>query len=68
MKVQETYMFAVIEIATGLMVGGVGFIRMADSPVQGCCALLLAGFLLMRRIEKQLVQKKPNPRLEEKNR
>ncbi|MEM5788742.1 MAG: hypothetical protein AAGU11_15640 [Syntrophobacteraceae bacterium] len=50
-------MFAFFEIALGLVIGGVGYSRIADNPLHGCCALLLAGFLIMTGFERRLSAK-----------
>jgi len=47
-------MFALIEMGLGLIIGGAGFLWIVESPLQGCCALFLAGFLVMTGLEKHL--------------
>ena len=43
-----------IQIVSGLIVGGAGFYQIAIHPMQGICALFLAGFLVMTGFEKKL--------------
>lgn len=50
-------MLALIRMALGLVVGGAGFYWIAENPLHGCCALLLAGFLVMTGLEKHLARK-----------
>ncbi|MFZ2447394.1 MAG: hypothetical protein WAW37_13640 [Syntrophobacteraceae bacterium] len=50
-------MIAWIEITLGLLIGGVGFNHIAENPLPGCCALLIAGFLIMTGFEKRLFRK-----------
>ncbi|MCE5334879.1 MAG: hypothetical protein LLG06_09835 [Desulfobacteraceae bacterium] len=45
-------MMRIVLFVCGLCVGAVGFLRMAFNPLEGTSALLLAGFLLMRGMEK----------------
>jgi hypothetical protein len=47
-------MIIYIQIILGLLVGGAGFRQIAESPLQGICALFLAGFLIMTGLEKML--------------
>ncbi len=42
-----------IQIVSGLLIGGAGFHQIAVHPVQGACALFLAGFLIMIGFEKK---------------
>lgn len=49
-------MSAIIQIVSGLIVGGAGFHHIANHPVEGICALFLAGFLLMTGFEKKLAE------------
>lgn len=50
-------MIGLTKIFLGLIVGGAGFLRMAEEPLQGCCALLLAGFLVMTGFDERRVLK-----------
>jgi hypothetical protein len=43
-----------IQIFFGIFVGGAGFRHIAENPLQGICALFLAGFLIMTGFEKIL--------------
>jgi hypothetical protein len=47
-------MNGIIYITSGLVIGGAGFYQIAAYPVQGVCALFLAGFLVMIGFEKKL--------------
>jgi len=47
-------MRGIIQIVTGLVVGGAGFLQIAVHPIQGICALFLAGFLMITGFEKKL--------------
>ena len=47
-------MTGVIQIVSGLVIGGAGFYQIAVHPVQGISALFLAGFLVMIGFEKKL--------------
>jgi hypothetical protein len=47
-------MRATIQIVSGLAIGGAGFHQIAVHPIQGICALFLAGFLVMTGFEKKL--------------
>ncbi len=48
-------MIALIEVIAGLVIGGVGFGRIAENPLEGSCALFLAGFLLLTGVEKTIL-------------
>lgn len=50
-------MLALIRMGLGLIIGGAGFLWIVESPLQGCCALFLAGFLVMTGLEKHLTGK-----------
>lgn len=50
-------MKGIIHIVSGLVIGGAGFYQIAVYPVQGVCALFLAGFLVMIGFEKSLGQR-----------
>ena len=43
-----------LQILLGILVGGAGFSRIAENPLQGICGLFLAGFLIMTGFEKLL--------------
>jgi sulfite exporter TauE/SafE len=47
-------MTGIIQIALGLVIGGAGFHQIAANPIQGVCALFLAGFLIMIGLEKRM--------------
>jgi hypothetical protein len=47
-------MTGIIQIFSGLVIGGAGFHQIAVRPIQGVCALFLAGFLVMIGFEKRL--------------
>ena len=47
-------MAGIIQIVSGLLLGGAGFHQIAAHPIQGVCALFLAGFLVMIGFEKRL--------------
>ena len=47
-------MNGIIQIVSGFVIGGVGFHQIAEHPIQGICALFLAGFLVMIGFEKML--------------
>ena len=50
-------MTGIIQIVSGFIIGGAGFHQIAEHPVQGICALLLAGFLVMIGFEKKLSER-----------
>ena len=54
---EETAMIAWIQIILGLLIGGAGFHRIVENPLQGSCALFLAGFLFLTGFEKRLFGK-----------
>lgn len=54
-------MLTLFEIVSGLVIGAAGFARLADDPLQGCWALLLAGFLLMTGVEKTIFKERRKP-------
>jgi hypothetical protein len=45
-------MTGIIRIVSGLVIGGAGFHQIAMHPMQGACALFLAGFLVMIGFER----------------
>ena len=49
-------MRGIIQIVSGLVIGGAGFHQIAFHPVPGICALLLAGFLIMTGFENKLAE------------
>jgi hypothetical protein len=53
-QAKEADMRGTIQIVSGLIVGGAGFYQIAIHPMQGICALFLAGFLVMTGFEKKL--------------
>ena len=50
-------MTGIIQIVSGIAIGGAGFYQISVHPVQGACALLLAGFLVMIGFEKRLAER-----------
>ena len=50
-------MAGTIQIISGLVIGGAGFYQIAVHPIQGICALFLAGFLVMIGFEKKLAER-----------
>jgi hypothetical protein len=57
-------MASCIEIFLGLLVGGAGFRQIAENPLPGMCALLLAGALIMAGFEKMLSKRPEKPEVE----
>lgn len=57
-------MLAWIQIGLGLLIGGIGFHAIGENPLQGSCALFLAGFLFMSGFEKRLAGKQGEPVIE----
>ncbi len=49
-------MTGIIQIVSGFIIGGAGFHQISESPIQGMCALFLAGFLIMTGLEKKLIK------------
>lgn len=47
-------MTGIIQIISGIVIGGAGFHQIGMHPVQGACALFLAGFLIIIGFEKKL--------------
>jgi len=43
-----------IQILIGIVIGGAGVRQIAENPLQGICALFLAGLLIMTGFEKIL--------------
>jgi hypothetical protein len=50
-------MSGIIQIVSGLVIGCAGFHLIAEHPIQGICALFLAGFLVMIGFEKKLAER-----------
>ena len=50
-------MNGIIQIVSGLVIGCAGFHQIAEHPLQGICALFLAGFLVMTGFEKKLAER-----------
>lgn len=50
-------MTGIIHIVSGIVLGGAGFHQITVHPLQGACALLLAGFLVMIGFEKRLADR-----------
>ena len=48
---KEREMSNIIQVFMGLVVGCVGFLRIAEHPIQGCSALLLSGFLILAGLD-----------------
>jgi hypothetical protein len=44
-------MFIVMRILLGLVVGCIGFVQIAENPVQGCSALLVGGFVILAGLD-----------------
>ncbi|MGC9196680.1 MAG: hypothetical protein ACP5IL_14685 [Syntrophobacteraceae bacterium] len=47
-------MAGMIQIFSGIVIGGTGFYQIGAHPVQGVCALFLAGFLIIVGLDKEL--------------
>ena len=47
-------MAGIIQIVSGFVIRDAGFHQIAEHPIQGICALFLAGFLIMTGFEKKL--------------
>jgi hypothetical protein len=54
---RRTSMNGIIQIVSGLVIGCAGFHQIAEHPLQGICALFLAGFLVMIGFEKKLAER-----------
>ncbi len=54
-------MLAWVQIGLGLLIGGAGFHSIGENPLQGSCALFLAGFLIMSGFEKRLAARLGEP-------
>ncbi len=54
-------MKGVIQMVSGIVIGGAGFYQIAEHPAQGICALLLAGFLVMTGFENKLAGRSQEP-------
>jgi hypothetical protein len=50
-------MNGIIQIVSGFVIGGAGFHRIAEHPIQGISALFLAGFLVLIGFEKKLAER-----------
>jgi hypothetical protein len=48
---EEREMFTFIQIFVGLVVGFIGFMHIAENPIQGCSALLLSGFIILAGLD-----------------
>jgi hypothetical protein len=53
---KEGHMRGIIQIVSGLVIGGAGFTQIAAHPIPGICVLFLAGFVMMTGFEKTLSQ------------
>jgi len=47
-------MNGIMQIVSGLVIGAAGFHQIAVHPMEGVCALFLAGFMVMIGFEKRL--------------
>ncbi len=47
-------MAGMIRIISGIVIGVTGFLQIGTHPVQGVCALFLAGFLIIVGLEREL--------------
>jgi hypothetical protein len=47
-------MAGMIRIISGIVIGGAGFYQIGAHPVQGVCALFLAGFLIIIGLDQEL--------------
>lgn len=47
-------MAGMIQIISGIVIGGAGFDQIGAHPMQAVCALFLAGFLIIIGLEKEL--------------
>ena len=56
-KQRRADMNGIIQIVSGLVLGGAGFYQISVHPIQGICALFLAGFLIMIGFEKKLAER-----------
>ncbi len=45
-----------IQIGLGLLLGTAGFYKICEQPVQGICALFLAGLLVLTGFEKKFLK------------
>jgi len=43
---------SVVRILFGFVVGCIGFVEISENPVQGCSALLLAGFVILAGLDR----------------
>ncbi len=51
-------MITVMRILLGFVVCCIGFVQIAENPVQGCSALLLGGFVILAGLDR-LTELKP---------
>jgi hypothetical protein len=51
-------MITVMRIFLGFVVCCIGFVQIAENPVQGCSALLLGGFVILAGLDR-LTELKP---------
>ncbi len=49
---KEFKMFNVIQIFAGFVIGCIGFMQIAENPIQGCSALLLSGFIILAGLDR----------------
>jgi len=54
-------MKGIIQIVSGIAVGAAGFYQISEHPVQGICALFLAGFLVMSGFDNRLAARTDEP-------
>lgn len=47
-------MAGMVRIISGIVIGGAAFDQIGTHPVQGVCALFLAGFLIIIGLEKEI--------------
>jgi len=45
-------MFTVMRILLGFVVGCIGFVQIAENPIQGCSALLLGGLVMLAGLDR----------------
>jgi hypothetical protein len=55
---KELEMIASVQIILGFVVGGLGFLQIANNPLTGSSALLLSGFMIMAGIDSLFALKK----------
>jgi hypothetical protein len=49
---EEFEMFTIIQVFLGFVVGCIGFMQIAEHPIQGCSALLLSGFIILAGLDR----------------